>query len=294
VVLALVPWLSHQRIHSSPSILEETETAYQYVQVVEDGPERSMRFDEGRTIQSEERSDGRLTNGYWDLVEAMPELAGVAHPRVLILGMAAGSVARGIVENRAPGSISVVGVEIDPKVIELGRKYFALGHLGANVEVHAEDARAFLEHSADRFDMVVLDVYANQRYIPPHLVTQEFFHRVKQRLTPGGFLVANVNSPTASSRLLQSFVRTIRSEFSVVESVAVPRRWNWELVASSAPLPWETAVGRVPEIFRPVLEYARTRRQSLDDHLGMVLTDDRAPVELLTDSAVYESSVARR
>jgi spermidine synthase len=291
-LLALVPGLARAGVRPSARQLAEVESAYQFIEVTEDGPVRALRFEEGMTVQSEERSDSPLTNGYWDLLLPMPNLVPSPKPRVLILGLAVGTIAKGIVESRPAGAVSVVGVELDPAVVALGEKFFSLARLHDRIEVHVEDARAYLEHSTERVDMILLDVYANQRYIPPHLVTEEFFQLARAHLAPGGFLVANVNSPTTRSKLLQSFVKTLRQAFPLVEAIQVPKKWNFELVCSAEPLDWEGAGPRIPDSLQVVYNFARKHHVQLDDAEGQVFTDDRAPVELLTDSAVFDGSRA--
>ena len=294
VLLAGVPYVAHASIRPSAHQLAEVESPYQYVEVTEDGPVRALRFDEGLMVQSEERANSPLTGGYWDLLLPLPNLPRAEKPKVLILGLAAGTIARGMIESRPEGAISVTGVEIDPDVVALGERFFSLKRLAGRIDVHVEDARAFLARSAERYDLVLLDVYANQRYIPPHLVTREFFAEVKAHLAPGGALVANVNSPTTESKLLRSFVKTLRAEFTLVDAVHAPKHWNYELVCSSEPMDWDGAAARVPEALRPIVMFERDHRVLLDDTDGLLLTDDRAPVELLTDAAVYASSPGRR
>ena len=150
-----------------------------------------------------------------------------------------------------------------------------------------EDARVYLVRSTERFDLILLDVYANESYVPPHLVTQEFFQTVKEHLAPGGVLVCNVNAPRNDSLLLTSFFKTLESVFPNVEALQREGTWNRELIASDGPLDWAGAASRMPASLQGVWQSALQMRTPADSRGGMLLTDDRAPVELLTDAQVF-------
>ena len=113
--------------------------------------------------------------------------------------------------------------EIDPQVIEVGRRFFKLDE-HPKVQAHAGDARHFLRsHQDQRWDLIFGDAYAGIRSIPSHLVTQEFFQLVSDRLTPEGIFVMNaitaVQGPKAE--LLAGILATLRKVFPHVEIFAV-------------------------------------------------------------------------
>src|SRR6185295_4529381 len=110
---------------------------------------------------------------------------------------------------RPDASIDITGVELDDRVVALGHQFFSLDRIASQVHIEVDDARVFLERTDQRFDMILLDVYANQRYIPPHVVTKEFFELVRSRLSVGGFVVCNVNAPRPDSPLLLAFLKTL-------------------------------------------------------------------------------------
>ena len=73
--------------------------------------------------------------------------------RVLVLGAGAGNDVAAALRN---GAEHVTAVEIDPEVIELGRRYHPEHPFAsALVSVVVDDARAFLDRSEERFDEVV-------------------------------------------------------------------------------------------------------------------------------------------
>ena len=74
---------------------------------------------------------------------------------LLILGLGGGSAAR-LARALAPRA-RIVGVEIDPRVVALARRWFGLGELG--LEVVRADAEGFLAGCRERFDAVLEDVF---------------------------------------------------------------------------------------------------------------------------------------
>lgn len=89
-------------------------------------------------------------------------------------------------------------VEVDPGVIEVGRRWFHLEN--PSLTVRTADARAFLAAAERRDDVVIVDVFTDTFTIPFHLTTQEFFARVPQRMGPSGVLGMNVAAPGAVGR----------------------------------------------------------------------------------------------
>jgi predicted O-methyltransferase YrrM len=117
--------------------------------------------------------------------------------RVLIVGYAGGGVHR-ILRRAlpAPLRLEVVGVEIDPAVVDVARRHLDLGSLEGDTLrlVTGEDARTVVNAlpAGERFDLVLIDAYARTNYVPFQLATREFFARVKRHLAPGGWVGVNV------------------------------------------------------------------------------------------------------
>jgi spermidine synthase len=290
VPLVFIPLAASLPIKGGPGVLAEAESAYQFIQVKEaPNRDRLLTFDEGMAVQSRERLTSPFVGGYWDVALPLPSLSTAPRPKVLILGMAAGAIAKGMLDTRPEGALDLTGVELDPKVVELGHKLFSLDRTEKKMRVEIDDARVFLERTDERFDMILLDVYANQRYIPPHVVTQEFFALAKSRLTVGGFLAANVNTPKPDSPLLLAFFRTLGSVFPHVEALHMPHSWNKMLLASDGPLDWAGAQSRMSEELRQQYLPMLSWRHDADTTSGMLLTDDRAPTELLIDAQTFNA-----
>src|SRR5258708_9045364 len=104
---------------------------------------------------------------------------------VAILGLAGGTAARQY--TAAYGTdVQITGVEIDPEILSVARRYFHLDE--PNVHPVVADARYWLDTQAAKYDVIVMDAY-RQPYIPFHLTTREFFTQVPSHLAPGGLSV---------------------------------------------------------------------------------------------------------
>jgi spermidine synthase len=112
---------------------------------------------------------------------------------VLLLGCGAGSVVQ-IVRGKYSIDCSITAVEIDPVVIELARKHFMLDRV-RGLEVVCSDARQFVETCTRAFDLVVVDLFVDER-VPAQFLTREFLESARKRLRAGGWLVFNAIDDT--------------------------------------------------------------------------------------------------
>ena len=104
-----------------------------------------------------------------------------------IVGLAAGTAARQM--TAVYNGIPIDGFEIDPKIVEVGQKYFDMNM--PNLNIHIGDGRLGLEQSPYLYDIIAVDAY-RPPYIPPHMTTQEFFQISASHLTDDGVLTINV------------------------------------------------------------------------------------------------------
>ncbi len=154
-------------------LVEEAESDYNYIQILFEDGRYLLALNDGHAIHSIYDPESVLTGGPWDYFLLAPAMAGIAPERALIVGLAGGTSAHSLLATYP--ELTIDGVEIDPKVLELAEKYFALDD--PRLTTYAEDGRYFLETSDETFDLVALDAY-RQPYIPFHLATQEFFELV--------------------------------------------------------------------------------------------------------------------
>jgi spermidine synthase len=266
-------------------ILYEAESQHQYIRVIErDDGERILELNEGQAIHSVLPASGYLTDDYWDGFLVLPLTTGVGPPeRIAILGNAAGTVARQY--GRFWPRTEVDAVELDPKLTEVGYRYFEMGS-NRKLAVFDEDARPWLRRASGGYDLIVLDAY-RQPYIPFYLATREFFELARDRLAPGGVVAVNVGHPEGSDELERVLGRTMAAAFPTVLRDPI-QRTNTLLVGSEAPASARN-LARTADALPVELEgLARASAARLEPRLegGVVYTDDRAPVEWLTDQTL--------
>lgn len=262
----------------------ETESRYQYIRVVSDGHGgRELELNEGVATHSAWRADTVLTGRYWDLFLMLPPL--LPHPprRMLVLGNAGGTMARAY--GRFYPGVAIDGVELDPKLNEVARRFFGAKD-NPRLGLIAADGRPFLERSKRRYDLIVVDAY-RQPYVPFYLATSEFFRLAREHLRPGGAIALNVAATPTDRKLSRAIGTTLLTAF--------PQAWRWralrfndvvfalrepvsreELEHRAARAPGEVAL--LLPLFRSRLEPVRAE--------GKALSDDRAPVEWLTDRMI--------
>ncbi|MDP1710026.1 MAG: hypothetical protein Q8L28_00185 [bacterium] len=113
----------------------------------------------------------------------------------LILGLGGGTVAKLIRKNWP--KTKIIGVDIDPLMIGLGKKYLGLDEY--EVDIKIGDALAFSEElkvkksaslRVEKFDLVIVDLYNGDQF-PKKFETNNYIHLVRLNLTSSGIAVFN-------------------------------------------------------------------------------------------------------
>jgi len=271
-------------------VVAAAESRYQYLRIIdaEDG-ERLLAFNEGLGVQSVAVDGDRIPDGYFTVTAALLALIERDPVRILILGNA-GSTIGSIMQRLFPDrSLAITGVELDPAVTAITAAHFP-PPLRPYPIIHA-DSRAFVRGARERYDVIVVDAYTNQLTIPAHLATREFSALLRDRLAPGGIVVANVNAPSEDSRLFRTIVQTIADVFPhVAEGPA--GAWNRLIVASDRTVDVERlrAASLPASLLDPngdLRDFLRFVRPVARDRAIRIFTDDWAPLELMTDIEVF-------
>jgi spermidine synthase len=154
-----------------------------------------------------------LTGPVWDALAAgIAALPRQRRRSVLLLGLGGGSAAR-VVRALAPRA-RIVGVEIDPSVVRLARRWFDLDALG--IEVVVDDARAYLERCRRRFDAVLEDVFVGtgRDAVKPEWLPEPGLTRAAGCLARRGILASNAldEAPAVSAAMGRLFSSVVRIE----------------------------------------------------------------------------------
>lgn len=277
-------------------LLYEGESVYNYLQVSETENSVILSTNVLFGVQSVMNKEEGMTGMYYDTAMAAPLMVerDTAPPEtgaqdaessdakpldVLILGMGSGTYARQC--EAYFGNMNIEGVEIDEKITDLSRKYFDLPE---DVEVTTYDGRAYLQAVDTKYDVIMVDAYQDIT-IPFQMSSREFFTQVRDHLKDGGVMVVNMNMTSEEEGNINDYLTdTIASVFDTVYTADVDGSTNRELFASQNPRISEILDRNIPDIedgeFRRTMRNVANRlvpRQGGD----YILTDDKAPVELL-------------
>ena len=200
--------------------------------------------------------------------------------KVLVLGMGSGTYATelsGFYDN-----VEIVGVEIDGKITEIAREYFELSD---DITVHNYDGRAFLNVTEDKYDIIMVDAYQDIT-IPFQMSSVEFFTKVKGRLTEDGVMVVNLNMRSDEAGNINYYLcDTIAKAFKNVYTFDVGNTTNRELFAFDSDDALEkfkdNLDGETNVTLKKFLKTSVLEKLTEYEAGNLILTDDKAPVELL-------------
>jgi spermidine synthase len=155
--------------------------------------------------------------------------------RVLLVSGGVAGVAKEILKYNVAG---VDCVELDPLVIETGRRFLPEHFADPRIRVIATDARQFVRQTTNRYDVVILALPDPSTAQLNRFFTVEFFSGVKQVLADGGVLsfalgrYENYVSPELA-QLLASANRSLKQSFANILALPGGRVF---FLASDGPL----------------------------------------------------------
>jgi predicted membrane-bound spermidine synthase len=252
---------------------------------------RWLQLNEGWSVHSWLREPDYVTGDIWDWM-ALSAL--IPQPRdgqtdVLIVGLAGGTVSNLITRVLGPaiGDVVITGIELDPEVVAVADLYFDLDR--SHLTTVVADGRVWLRGSTAKFDLIILDAY-HQPSIPAHLATVEFFENVRSHLSADGLAVLNVYAPVEESRILSGIGATWSSAFPDAQWLRGPTANGMasHLLFGGPAVPIEAARIALAEIPASIRAGWRLYQRVQDLSIAPGVqpwTDDRAPIELLTDRA---------
>ncbi len=106
--------------------------------------------------------------------------------QILVLGVAGGTVIQ-MLHSYYPQA-SIVGVDIDQTMIDVGKKYFGLDQI-ENVSFVCQDAEKFVAKKK-KFDLIIVDLYIGT-HVPELVRKVSFLKNLKASLTNQGVVVIN-------------------------------------------------------------------------------------------------------
>lgn len=296
VIIALFIFGLNGTDKTSPGLLYEGESSYNYIQVIQEGDYRLLRLNEGQGVHSIYHPTELNFNGPWEQVISAPffnqsPVMSENVKSIAIVGLAAGTTAR--VALAVFPVVKIDGIEIDPEIVDVGRKYFEMKIPDLNVII--QDGRWGLATSPNKYDVISVDAY-RPPYIPWHMTTQEFFQIVYDHLEDDGVMVINIGRSPTDRRLIDSLAATIQTVFPTIYVSDLSGSFNSLLFATKQ----ETSVENFLQNFILLRDDPETPRFLLDVMAatyaglqtstgpGKVLTDDLAPVEEITNAMILD------
>ncbi|MBN1178338.1 MAG: fused MFS/spermidine synthase [Anaerolineae bacterium] len=288
LLLSLAFLLHGQSIKPNPDAIYESESAYHYIQVTERDGWRELYLNEGGGVHSVYHPDQSHVWGTWDYFVIAPffnppPFTADDVESLAMIGLAGGTIPKQYTHFFGP--IPIDGVEIDPEVVEVGRTYFDMNE--PNLTVHVGDGRVFLERSDRLYTVIAIDAY-RLPYIPWHLTTVEFFRDVRAHLTDEGIVAINVGH-TSDYRLVETMIATLSEVFPSIHAIDVPASFNTIVVATVQPTEAENLLQNralmTDPLLQSIVDEAWGQMRTIEPG-DVVLTDDRAPVEMLTHLVV--------
>jgi spermidine synthase len=196
-------------LFSGPKVLEERESKINgKISVV-----KTLGL--GTYIQVEGLTQsGSVINDVWRTTLRKVKKSGYEVENCLILGLGGGSVAKWV--GKFWPEAEITGVEIDPVMIELGKKYMGLAKLNADIKV--VDASDFIKKEKRKYDLILVDMYVGYE-VPEEFTSQRFIKRVKGLLKNKGIAVFNRLYFGEKRTEAMKFAEKLEKEFSEVKYI---------------------------------------------------------------------------
>ena len=279
-----------------PGCSTRAESRYQFVQVVQNGPVRDLYLNEGIVEALGVAAATRvLTGDEWDMFLAVPPLLGRPVRRVAILGNAGGTTARAYARFYPRRAID--GVEIDPAVTEAARRFMGLGSIPAAARDHRRRAAVPAAHARPLRPDRRRRLPAAVRAVLPRDAASSS-GSCARGCGPGGIVALNVATVPGDHRLAEGVAGTLAHRVSRRCSTWQALRLNQLVLGFDRPA---LARGRCAAAVRAHAARGSARwRGCSPPHARPAAasaepwTDDRAPVEWVTDRMILDFAAARR
>jgi spermidine synthase len=172
-------------------------------------------------------------------------------------------------------------IEIDNTLKDISARYFGFKQ-PQNLHVIEADGRQFLNQNHQRYGMIFVDAYTSLS--PPfQLSTTQTVSRLSSSLSPGGYVVLNLNANLTGSGLdyLSSFHDTYQQVFPYVQLYRItsnlkPTDQN-NIILIAAKQPITSSVQQLVKSNPKLKQYDNPL--IVDGAKGQIFTDDFAPIE---------------
>jgi spermidine synthase len=141
----------------------------------------------------------------------------------LLLGVAGGSAIK-ILRNEIDNEGKIIGVDIDPKVIDVATTYFNLGAY-QNFEMIIEDASVFIAQNEQKFDFILIDIFEDN-IMPDFLFEATFIENIKLAMTKNSYILFNFMLLNDIENKLHKFTAAFETEAYKVSTLLNVEAFN--------------------------------------------------------------------
>ncbi|WP_396197259.1 spermidine synthase [Flavobacterium sp.] len=141
----------------------------------------------------------------------------------LLLGVAGGSAIK-ILRNEIHNEGKIIGVDIDPKVIDVATTYFNLGAY-QNFEMIIEDARVFIAQNEQKFDFILIDIFEDN-IMPDFLFEATFIENIKLAMAKNSYILFNFMLLNDIENKLHKFTTAFETEAYKVSTLLNVEAFN--------------------------------------------------------------------
>ena len=188
-------------------ILADEQTEFQHLQLVETEFFGNAMILDG-IIQLTERDN----MGYHEMIVHMPMLAVDAPKRVLIIGGGDGGSLQQVL--RYPSVEEVAVCELDQRVVDLSREYFAdsFGDPWSDPrsKLLIRDAFGYLEENPGTFDVIISDT-TDPIGMAERLFSDDFYKLIVRALAPGGAAATQCEQPFFDTELIKQIYQSAKT-----------------------------------------------------------------------------------
>jgi spermidine synthase len=188
-------------------VLADEQTQYQRLQVVETEFFGNALILDG-IIQLTERDN----MGYHEMIVHVPMLAAANPRRVLIIGGGDGGSLQQVL--RYPSVEEAVVCELDRRVVELSREYFAASFGDPWADPRAKllirDAFGYLEENPAQFDVIISDT-TDPIGMAERLFSDEFYKLMVRALAPSGAAATQCEQPFFDTALIRQIYQAAKA-----------------------------------------------------------------------------------
>ncbi|MEK7594990.1 MAG: methyltransferase domain-containing protein [Patescibacteria group bacterium] len=205
-----------------PVVVFETDSPLNgHIRVLEKG--RTRKLYAGDTLQSVNCDSPLAERMCWGKVVDIIQNNIGCPGNMLLLGLGGGTIPH-LVANKCPG-VSIVSVDLDPIMVDVGRKYFDLDGI-PNHRIIVDDACRLVTSpeefgiSPNEFDVIIVNIYVGEKY-PDLGNSGGFFAGIKKLLRPGGLAIFNRIYLKHHQDEVNNFIDNVSQFYTDVKSVIV-------------------------------------------------------------------------